>query len=63
MTHSIMTKTGTTCWNDVVLDVLLIWRMKCEMETWYEKNGDPAAISPSTSWALPPHATRMKGRS
>ena len=43
--------------------------MKCEVETWYGENGengvngDPAAISPSTSWALAPHATRMKGRS
>ena len=63
MIHSIMNKTGITGWNDVILDVLLKWHMKCEVETWYGENGDPATISPSTSWALAPHATRMKGRS
>ena len=36
--------------------VLLMWHMKCEVETWYGENGDPAAISPLTSWALAPHA-------
>ena len=56
MTCSIINKTGITGWNDVILDVLLMWHMKCEVETWYGENGNPAAISLSTSWALAPHA-------
>ena len=65
MTYSIMNKTGITGWNDVVLvlNVLLIWHMKCEVEMWYGENGNPGGNQPINVMSFSTSCYKMKGRS
>ena len=46
MTHSIMNKTGITGWNDVILDVLLKWHMKCDIGDVVRRKRKPGGNQP-----------------